>query len=525
MKRKLILLSFITALLVSFVLTINPWQATAASSGTDSGLPVRTAQEVAAQWKKLMKTTADYSHPFITEPAISKPYTPGSLRADYIQDGVNAVNFYRFLSGLPDDVASTAALNLQAQYGSVLLASFGRLSHHPSPQPADMPKDFYDKGYKSTSQANIYSSYGFDDHIAARSIDAYMEDSDTDNLDLVGHRRWILNPPLKNVGIGLAVGVEDWKYSALQVFDKSRTEKIDYEYIAYPAQGAFPIEVFKSGYAWSVSINPEKYAKPALKQVNVSVKRIRDNKTWNLSSKNNQVTEKGAYFNVDNNYYGTGPAIIFRPDGVDEYRAGDRFEVTVSGLKSMGGTDKTISYTVDFMSAEKYAPSANEQASDTVTHFTDISKSWAKTSIEWAVSKQIVSDVDGPFNPTNSVTEAEFLKMFISAFGGEVAPAKTGENWSVRYYDYASENGYNLQGSQDSSARTKPISRLSVAEIITSAAGLPNSGDSAIQYLLDNGYSKGKTSATVVGYEGAAGLSRAEAVQFIKNLTELNYST
>jgi uncharacterized protein YkwD len=523
MKSKLISLTMLTALLLSLVLTINPWQATAYSAGTDSGLPVHTAQEVSTQWKKLMKTKSDFEHPYVIEPSIYKTYTPGSLHADYIQDGVNAVNFYRFLSGLPYDVTSTDALNLQAQYGSVLLASEGNFSHKP-PQPADMPKDFYDKGYESTSHANIYASYGYDDHIVARSIDAYMEDSDQENLKVVGHRRWILNPPLKKVGIGLAEGVEDWEYSALQVFDKSRTENIDYEYIGYPMQGAFPIEVFKSTSAWSVSINPKKYAEPSLHEVSVSIKRLWDNKSWNLTSKNNKVTEKGAYFNVENSYYGTGPAIIFRPDGVDEYRAGDRYEIKIAGLKSVEGSDKPISYTVDFMSAEKYVPSATKPSSQEVTHLTDIASSWAKDTIEWAVSQKIVSDVNGPFRPTDNVTEEEFLKMLISAIGGQVAPVRTGERWSVRYYDYASEKGYNLLGSQDSKARTEPISRLSVAEMITSAAGLPYSGDSAIQYLLDNGYSKGKTSATVEGYEGAAVLSRAEAVQLIKNLIDLDFS-
>jgi uncharacterized protein YkwD len=522
MKRRLTSLSIITALLVLLVLTLNPWQAAASSSGTDSGLPIRTAQEVSTQWKRLMKPKSDFQHPYATEPSIYKTYAPGSLHADYIQDGVNAVNFYRFLSGLPYDVTSTDVLNLQAQYGSVLLASEGNFSHKP-PKPKDMPKDFYDKGYQSTSHSDIYASYGYDDHIVVRSIDAYMEDSDKDNLKVVGHRRWILNPPLKKVGIGLAEGVEDWNYSALQVFDKSRTETIDYEYIAYPAQGAFPIEVFKSTSAWSVSLNPMKYAKPSLNEVSISMKRLRDNKVWNLNSKNNKVTVKGAYFNVENSYYGAGPAIIFRPDGVDEYRAGDRYEIRIAGLKSVEGSDKTRSYTVEFMSAEKYVPSATEPSSHAADHLTDITHSWAKDTIDWAVSQKIVNDANGPYRPTDNVTEEEFLKMFISAIGGQIAPARTGERWSARYYDYASEKGYTLQGSQDSNARTEPITRLSVAEMITSAAGLPFSGDSAVQYLLDKGYSIGKTSATVEGYGGDAVLSRAEAVQFIKNLIDLNF--
>jgi hypothetical protein len=523
MNRKLVSLSMISALLLSFVVTFNPWQAAAASTGTDSGLPVRTAQEITVMWKKLMYPSVDINNPFLTEPSSSTPYAQGSLKTNYIQDGVDAVNFYRFISGLPYDVTTTDELNDQAQYGSVLLASEGVVFGHTPDQPTDMPTDFYRKGYASTSSANIYGSTGYDDHIVAHSIEAYMEDSDTYNLDRVGHRRWILNPPLKQVGLGLAKSADNWSYSALQIFDNSRTENINYHYIPYPAQGAFPIEIFKSFYAWSVSINPREYEKPSLKEVSVSLKRLNDNKTWSLNSNNNNVTESDAYFNVENSNMGTGSAIIFRPDGIDEYRAGDRFEVTINGLKSKSGTDKPISYTVDFMRAEKYVK-AKEPVLVVGTHFTDISKHWAKKSIEWAAANGIVSDINGTFRPKDSVKEEEFLRMFTSALGANVRSANIGERWSVRYYDFAIENGYNLLGSLDPVVRTANISRLSVAELIASAVGLNYSGDSAIQYLLDSGYSQGKTSATVEGYVGADPLTRAEAVQFIKTLIDANYN-
>ncbi|WP_372662553.1 S-layer homology domain-containing protein [Cohnella sp.] len=522
MKRRLITLSTITALLFSFILTFNPWQASAASTGTDSGLPIRSSQEVIAMWKLLMNPAGDVDNPFLTKPSSSKPYAAGSLKANYIKDGVNAVNFYRFISGLPYDVTSTAQLNSRAQHGSVLLAAEGNFSHTPT-QPSDMPANFYDKGYESTSSANIYGSTGYDDHIVVRSINAYMEDSDIYNLDRLGHRRWILNPPLKQVGIGLAKSADNWTYSALQVFDQSRNEKVGYSYIAYPAPGAFPIEVFKPLYAWSFSINPEEYAEPSIKEVSVSLKRLRDNKTWNLNAKSNTVTESGAYFNVENSDYGTGPAIIFRPTGVEEYKAGDRFEVTINGLKSTSGTAKPVSYTVDFISAKNDAPV-------TVTNpipaaqFTDISKHWARKAIEWAAVNGIVSDIKGPFRPGDSVTEEEFLRMFTSALGKNVRAAAAGERWSTRFYDYASENGYNLQGSLKPSLRIEKISRLSVAELIASAAGQSYIGDEAIEYLLANGYSHGKTSATVEGYAGAAALTRAEAVQFIKTLVDAEYT-
>lgn len=352
MKRKPISLAMTLALLLSLAISCLQASAATTSSVTNSGLPVRTAQEIINQWDKLMTPSGDYANPFSAEPSVIKPYSPGALSGTYIQDGVNAVNFYRFISGLPYDVASTAVLNAQAQYGSVLLASEGNFSHTP-PKPADMPIDFFNKGFKSTSSANIYASYGYEDHIAARSVDSYMEDSDTSNLAVLGHRRWILNPPLQNVGIGLAESADEWTYSTLQVFDQSRKKAVDYNYVAYPGHGAFPIEVFGSHYAWSVSLNMEKFKKPVEKNVKVYVKRLRDNKTWKLNSMNGKVTEKGAYFNVEYFGYGSGTAIIFRPDGIDEYVAGDRYKVTIQGLQTKAGASQTLTYTVYFMSADK----------------------------------------------------------------------------------------------------------------------------------------------------------------------------
>lgn len=492
----------------------------ATDNGPGSGLPARTGEQIAAQWTKLMQPKADYRKPYAAAPNTSKPYAAGALRDDYVQDGVHAINFYRFISGLPYDVTASAELNAQAQHGAVLLAASGQFTHFPK-RPSDMPMEFYDQGYAATSSSNIYSSSGYDDHIVARSIDAYMEDSDVGNLDRVGHRRWILNPPLRRIGIGQAEGSDGTAYSALKVFDSSRAAPPRYHYVAYPAEGLFPIEVFKGTYAWSVSINPQEYAEPILKNVKVALKRVADNKTWTLTSANNQATVSGAYMNVENNGYGSGPAIIFRPNGIKAYKAGDKFEVAIAGLKSASGASATIRYSVEFMSAANYVPSS---ASAGTTRFTDIAKHWAKPTIEWAAGQSIVSDIKGPFRPNDDVKEEEFVRIFLEAADITLAPVDDGERWSANYYDYAANKGYNLPGIEQMQLRQRPITRLSVAELVASAAGLSATGDAAIQYLLDKGYSKGKTAATVDGYAGSDPLTRAEAVQFIRNLVEAGFT-
>ncbi|MFC5531480.1 S-layer homology domain-containing protein [Cohnella yongneupensis] len=521
MYRKLITLLILTVLLSTPLTPLSTTPlSSAADNGTDSGLPSRSGEQIADMWAKLMHPKADFKKPYSVAPKTVKPYSAGALRADYIQDGVNAVNFYRFISGLPYDLKATAALNAQAQYGAVLLAATGYLTHTPK-KISDMPDDFYKQGYDSTSSSNIYSSYGYDDHIVARSIDAYMEDSDVGNLDRVGHRRWILNPPLQEIGIGQAESADDTSFSALQVFDMNRKTKVDYHYIAYPAAGLFPIEAFGANYAWSVSINPDEFADPIKKNIQVTLKRQRDGKQWTIAPGSYNATVSGAYLNVENSYYGSGPAIIFRPEGVDAYRAGDKYEIAITGLKSTSGASKTVRYTVEFMSAEHYVPSA---ATTPATRFTDIAKHWAKASIEWAAGKGIVSDIKGPFRPEDDVKEEEMLKMLLASQGVPIPPPDDGEEWSTNYYDYATNNGYNLAGSTDQKLRHLPMDRQSVAELIAAAKGLNYTGDRAIQYLLDNGYSKGKTAATVAGYAGSDPLTRAEAVQFIRNLIEAGYT-
>ncbi|MBW5445534.1 hypothetical protein GE107_05585 [Cohnella sp. CFH 77786] len=478
---------------------------------TDTGLPVRTALEVAAMWRSHMNPKSDFSRPFAVAPSVSAPYAPGTLKAEYLQDGLNALNFYRYISGLPSDVATTGELNRSAAYGAVLLASQGKFGHEP-PQPSDMPDDFYKQGYASTSSANIFASFGYDNHILFSSIEAYMEDSDTSNLDRLGHRRWILNPPLKYTGMGLAKGKDEFSYSVLQVFDRSRTEPVGYQYIPYPARGAFPVEVFKPTTAWSVSVNPDEYAEPSYSSVKVVLKRTRDGRTWRFGAGRYPVSESGIYFNVENNGYGTGPAIIFRPDGVGEYKPGDVYEVRIDGLKDLEGSAKSIFYTVSFMSAKNPA-----------VKFSDTARHWASQTIDWAAERQIASGYpDGTFRPGNTVTEAEFLKMFTVAIGAQITPT---QRWSDAYYAYASEHGYALRGLRDTSLQSKPINRTAVAELFASAAGQQLAGEDAIRFMLDHGYSKGKTSATVAGYLGKDTLTRAEAVQFIKNAVDANYST
>lgn len=126
------------------------WGAQAAhAEQVDSLLPERSQQEIVQKWNQWMN--GNDTSPLYTEtPSTSAPYSAGVVSDAYLEQGLNAANFYRFITGLQGDLVLDPTLNRQAQHGAVVVSTGGYLSHYPE-QPGDMPKDFFDIGSKSAS--------------------------------------------------------------------------------------------------------------------------------------------------------------------------------------------------------------------------------------------------------------------------------------------------------------------------------------------------------------------------------------
>ncbi|WP_010275623.1 S-layer homology domain-containing protein [Paenibacillus senegalensis] len=526
--------SGLLALSFLFLLLWLPSYVSAAQ--VDSLLPTRSEQEVNDKWNQWMKPGSTELPIFVDTPSTSLPYAAGSLHGDYVQQGLNAANFYRFISGLDGNLVLDPSLNKQAQHGAVLIAISGQLTHEPK-QPAGMPNDFYELGYQSAGTSNLYYAYGQTGNFLVNSIVAYMNDSDKFNIDRVGHRRWILSPQLQKVGFGLATIHNSAKnqteyYSVMQIFDKSKPHPADYNYSLFPNKGSFPIEAFGADQAWSIQLNPQHFQKPQLSDVQVQVTRLADQKTWQLNHTTQQNGQ--AYFNVDTNQFGYGYAVIFRPDGIEQLADGDQFQVTVTGLKKSDGTSAEISYQTNFFNVGKPQPSHVKPAAS--SHFTDTASHWAREAIQWAVSEQVVSGYeDGTFKPDAQVTEAEFLAMLFKLYSEskvlqtiQNSTGSTASNsgvWSDPFYNYATALNLDVEDRlKDTSLRNHAIKRVEVAQFVAGLGGKHyTNDDDAIRYLLQMGYSSGKTSATVEGYAGQEKLTRAEAIVFLKNLKERGF--
>ena len=229
---------------------------------------------------------------YAEEPSVKVPYSPGELSDRTTEAAFNALNQMRYVAGIPADVAYDAGYTEQAQAAALVNAINGTLSHFPE-RPEGISDDLYDLACIGAASSNIAAGTGS----LASSVRLWMSDSDSSNIDCVGHRRWMLNPTMKKAGFG-AVG----RFSAIYAHDGSFVSTT-YSRVAWPAQN-MPLEFWNNGDAWSVSFGKS----VPMANVVVTLTRKGDGKVWTFSS-----SSADGYFNVENSNYGRPGCVIFRP--------------------------------------------------------------------------------------------------------------------------------------------------------------------------------------------------------------------
>ncbi len=143
-----------------------------------------------------------------------------------VQDAVNLLNIYRYLSKVPYEVEADRTMNTAANDAAKICNVKGDLSH--------------DFGH-STDKCNLAMNSG--GMTMAVSVKQYMEDSGANNRERRGHRRWCLNHTMKKTGFGL-----DGGYSAMYSMDQSgRGTRKNY---SYPGHGFYPLD-YLHGNGWS----------------------------------------------------------------------------------------------------------------------------------------------------------------------------------------------------------------------------------------------------------------------------------
>lgn len=162
-----------------------------------------------------------------------------------------------------------------------------------------------------------------------------------------------------------------------------------------------------------------------------------------------------------------------------------------------------------------YAP--GEPAFAESVPFVDTNGHWAQPYISWAVDEHLASGyTDGSFKPNRPISEPEFLSMLLRSYG---LPTQTqsSEAWYTPYYDYAGNLGWPVTYVTSNDSFRRGQAALLIA---TAVEGKAFTETSAVAWILEEGISNGRTSATVAGFEGNGLLTRAEALTFFYKLKE-----
>jgi hypothetical protein len=243
---------------------------------------------------------------------------------------------YRYLCDVPwEDVVLDRMCVAHCEAACDIMHRVGELTH--TPKNPGMPENEYRFAFKGTNSSNIFNSPAMID-----SITAFMDDSDPRNIDRLGHRRWCINPRMLKTGVAGNHG-----YSAMWSLDNSRRDVPDYRFVAFPPRGLTPVTFFKAHYAWSCSLNPEKYAAPDPAKVAVTVHPCRFNARQGTVEKPSPPLPLN-FSKVDLGGFGIPNCIIFRPADVI-VAPGATYWVEITGLKDLAGQEAPLGYAVGFI--------------------------------------------------------------------------------------------------------------------------------------------------------------------------------
>ena len=317
----------------------------------------------------LLISSAYASDIYNSEPTFA-PYSTGSVKSSVLNEALEELNYIRWLIGVPNNVTLSEEYTRKAQHGAVLLDALNTLTHTPS-KPGDMSDSFYSLGYDATSHGNIaysqiYSSTGqySGNMTLSKSTKLYMDDSDAHNISALGHRRWLMNPRLKQTGFGISTRrgfavtyvIESFSDNDTLTYDEYQQYlewlkwPISDEFITWPtSKHEHPLSYFDANTAWSITLNREIFDTCRENVVEVKLTRQNDGKIWHFSQYNSY-----GYFNINKESYAYDECIIFRPQNITSYNANETWTVEVTGLSRKDGGTGTINYTVKFSNGSSY---------------------------------------------------------------------------------------------------------------------------------------------------------------------------
>jgi hypothetical protein len=166
--------------------------------------------------------------------------TAGGTSIAYATATMDAVNFFRAMTGLPSAIPHNPVKDGKAQAAALMMSANNNLSHFP---PATWAC-YSAAGAEAAGRSNIALGAG-----GARAVTLYIEDSGAHNVSL-GHRRWILYPRQSEMGTGSTANA-----NALWVVGEFGSRAAGPEFVAWPTAGYVPHLLLYP--RWSFAVNTD----------------------------------------------------------------------------------------------------------------------------------------------------------------------------------------------------------------------------------------------------------------------------
>lgn len=145
------------------------------------------------------------------------------------------LKYFRRLAGLPDSIVLNDSLNRKCQEAALMMESNNQLCHYPTPDW----HCFTSEGQEAAAFSNLALGTSGPD-----VIDLYIADEGVTSL---GHRRWILFPPLVEVGTG------DTQHSNALWVIGNFGPPVTMPFVAYPGNGYIPAPLVFPTWSFAVS--------------------------------------------------------------------------------------------------------------------------------------------------------------------------------------------------------------------------------------------------------------------------------
>lgn len=170
----------------------------------------------------------------------------GATSAAFKAAVAGRINYFRAMAGVPATVELVDSLSQKAQAAALMMSANGELDHSP---PASW-SCYSDAGYQGAGSSNLaLGAYGWG------AIDLYMRDPGDGNT-FVGHRRWVLHPPIEQMGTGDVPGAAGRPAAnALAVFGGASNAGAGVReaegFVAWPPRGYVPYPLIYPRWSFS----------------------------------------------------------------------------------------------------------------------------------------------------------------------------------------------------------------------------------------------------------------------------------